>query len=120
MIDNLKYCENENNFAENSNLRKYKEQLKISKRKHKQALIQRKFQMHPYKSLQFRDTDQLKGNYKERDTSGESGSNIKLGDVLTRPDIRSITCREAELDMSSAPSVRGGSHVSFPQFQFFL
>ena len=113
MIDNPKYCENENNSAENSNLRKYKEHLKLSKRKHKQDLIERKSQMHPpYKSLQLRDTDQLKGNYKERDTSEESGSREELGDNLQRADVRPVVCSETELDMSSAPTVRGD--VSLP------
>ena len=51
LIDNPKYCENENNSRENFNLRKYKEHLKLLKRKHKLALSRRNVLMHPYNKL---------------------------------------------------------------------
>ena len=126
MIDNPKYCENENNSEENFNLRvrEYKEHLKLLKRKHKHELRKRNVQMHPYtpyNPLHFHDTfvldatkiDEFIENYSGNlSTFQEAGGhNINLSDALplnfTRPDIRSHReCGEGLRGVTELPSVR--------------
>ena len=123
LIDNPKYCENENNSEENFNLRvrEYKEHLKLLKRKHKQELRKRNVQrMHPYTPLHFHDTfvldttkiDEFIENYSGNlSTFQVAGHNINLSDALplnfTRPDIRSHPeCLEGHRGVTELPAVR--------------
>ena len=140
LIDNPKYCENENNSEENFNLRvrEYKEHLKLLKRKHKHELRKRNVQMHPYTTLHFHDTfvldatkiDEFIENYSGNlSTFPEAGAghNINLSDVLplnfTRPDIRSHRACQGLRGVTELPSVRnvlGHSHQSTVNYRKFF
>ena len=122
LIDNPKYCENENNSEENFNLRarEYKEHLKLLKRKHKHELRKRNVKMHPYTPLHFHDTfvldatkiDEFIENYSGNLSAFEEpGYVINLSDALplnfTRPDIRSHqACLEGLRGVRELPTVR--------------
>ena len=122
LIDNPKYCENENNSEENFNLRvrEYKDQLKLLKRKHKHELRKRNVEMHKYTPLHFHDTfvldatkiDEFIENYSGNlSTFPGAGHHINLSDALplnfTRPDIRSHReCGEGLKGVTELPSVR--------------
>ena len=130
LIDNPKYCENENNSEENFNLRvrEYKKHLKLLKRKHKHELRKRNVQMHPYTPLHFHDTfvldatkiDEFIENYSGNlSRFHEAGYNINLSDALplnfSRPDIRSHRACQGLRGVTELPSVRnvlGHSHQS--------